>query len=251
MSKYLHGSLTGCLLFLGLTVSSHAGDLASTMKLLESGIEITIHEKLASNHLKLTRFNNLIQSVLLKLEDQEIALEITPYPTHWEIDLGKQSPPKGSTVLISTQGKPIQSGTSIVVEPGGDGRLLLHAHQAVTVGKNLRYEPQPNKNTLGYWTHPEDYPEWLFQVPKTGKYRVIIHQACSPDQAGSRAEIRVGEEILRFKVKNTGSFQQFEARKVGTLNLESVDPQSLQVLITRLAKNAAMDLRLIELIPIH
>jgi hypothetical protein len=154
-------------------------------------------------------------------------------------------------VIIETQGKPIRAGKGFIAMPDDTGTVSLHAYQAITVGERLRYEPQPNKNTLGYWTNPEDYPEWLFQVAKPGKYRVVIHQACGKDQDGSSAEVRVGEETIRFKVKDTKSFQTFEARRVGTLKIESTEPQSLQIHITRLRKTAAMDLRLVELIPIN
>ena len=154
-------------------------------------------------------------------------------------------------MIIETQGKPIRAGKGFIAMPDDTGTVSLHAYQAITVGERLRYEPQPNKNTIGYWTNPEDYPEWLFQVAKPGKYRVVIHQACGKDQDGSSAEVRVGEETIRFKVKDKKSFQTFEARRVGTLKIESTEPQSLQIHITRLRKTAAMDLRLVELIPIN
>src|ERR1044072_1350534 len=37
-------------------------------------------------------------------------------------------------------------------EQRADGSIVLLATNAVTHGKQIRYEPQPHKNTIGYWT---------------------------------------------------------------------------------------------------
>ena len=251
MTQGLNTSLILSFLSVALSCEAYANDLATSLKFLESGIEITIHKSPQGPTLKLARFNNPIKSVVLKQEEQETALAIQPYPTHWEIDLGKNRNLAGSTVMIETQGKPMRAGKAMVAMPDDTGTVALHASQAITVGERLRYEPQPSKNTLGYWTQPKDYPEWLLQVAKPGKYRVVIHQACGRDQDGSSAEVRVGEESIWFKVKDTKSFQNFEAHRVGTIKIASTEPQSLKIHITRLRKTAAMDLRLVELIPIN
>ncbi len=251
MTQGLFNSLILGILSVALTGQAYANDLATSLKILESGIEISIHKPPQGPTIKLARFSNPIKCVILKQEDQETTLAMQPHPTHWEIDLGKNRNLAGSTIIIETQGKPMRSGKAIIVTPDDTGTVALHAYQAITIGERLRYEPQPSKNTLGYWTNPEDYPEWLFRVAKPGKYRVVIHQACGRDQDGSSAEVKVGEESIRFKVKDTKSFQNFEARRVGTIKIESTEPQSLQIHITRLRKAAAMDLRLVELIPIN
>src|SRR5689334_21625962 len=42
--------------------------------------------------------------------------------------------------------------------------ILLHSRDAAVHGKTLRYEPQPQKNTLGYWTDAADWASWDFTV---------------------------------------------------------------------------------------
>ena len=250
MNKGIFRSLITGWLLLTLPQLASVADLASTLKILETGIEITIQKKLPNNTLKLAPFNNPVKTVTLVQEETKSPLKIKPFPTHWEISVPASRKLLGSKIFIETIGKPHLAGKAIINTPDKTGTISLPAHQAIVIGNELRYEPQPNKNTLGYWRDPEDYPEWLFQVPKPGKYRVVIHQGCGADQGGSTAELRLGEETLKFKVKDTGSFQTFEARKIGTLKVESTEVQSLQIHITRLAKKAAMDLRLIELIPL-
>src|SRR4051812_38230816 len=54
--------------------------------------------------------------------------------------------------------------------------ILLHSRDAVVHGKTLRYEPDPKKNTLGYWTDVADWASWEFTVNHPGKYAVEILQ---------------------------------------------------------------------------
>src|SRR6266404_4909243 len=68
---------------------------------------------------------------------------------------------------------------------GNDGGFLLHARDAATHGSMLRYEPQTNKNCLGYWMKVEDWAEWSFHVEKAGGFAVELWQGCGKGQGGS------------------------------------------------------------------
>ena len=54
------------------------------------------------------------------------------------------------------------------------GDIRLHAKDARVHGEKLRYEPQPQKNTLGFWTKPEDWADWEFEVKTPGTYEVEV-----------------------------------------------------------------------------
>ena len=41
----------------------------------------------------------------------------------------------------------------------------------------LRYEPLPHKNTLGFWTRAEDWASWEFEVHKPGVFTVTVDLA--------------------------------------------------------------------------
>ena len=237
-------------LLLALTSLNGASDLSSVIKYLETGFEISILKKPERGTLKLARFNNRVKSITLRKEGQEIPQELTPFPSHWEIKLSGMRDFRGSTVFVETVGPPQLAGKVMIIEPTSSGTLALHAHLAIPVGKEIRYKPQIDQNAIGFWRNMDDYLEWHFQPSKTGKYRVIIHQSCGAKLGGSLAEFRIGEEILKYKVKDTGDFNTFEARRAGILKIESTDPHTLQLHITRLAKYAAMDVRLIELVPL-
>src|SRR5262249_45311521 len=54
---------------------------------------------------------------------------------------------------------------------GPDGIIPLHARTAEVHGVQLRYEPLPHKDTLGFWTRADDWAGWEFTVSKPGRFR--------------------------------------------------------------------------------
>jgi hypothetical protein len=135
-----------------------------------------------------------------------------------------------------------------VLKPEADGSLLLHSKDAVVSGKMLRYEPRPEKNTLGYWTKKEDTAEWTL-APKEGTYEVEVLQGCGTGSGGAQVEVRIGDQILKFTVEDTGHFQNFKPRVIGRVSLKS-STYSLEVVPVTKPGAAVMDLRSITLRPV-
>lgn len=106
---------------------------------------------------------------------------------------------------------------SPVSQPPAIGLVQLEPKDAVLHGTKLRYEPQAHKDTLGFWVDPADWAEWECQVPQSGIYSVEILQGCS--KGGSTVEVQAGRSSISFTVEDTGHFQRFVPRKVGTLEL--------------------------------
>jgi nucleoside-triphosphatase THEP1 len=71
----------------------------------------------------------------------------------------------------------------------------------------LRYEPEPYKNVLGYWTEVGDWADWDLTIPAAGKYEIEIQQGCGAG-GGSEVEIRIGDKKVPFVVQDTGHFQK-------------------------------------------
>jgi arylsulfatase A len=124
----------------------------------------------------------------------------------------------------------------------GAGAVFLHARNAKVHGKKLRYEDQPLKDTLGVWTNKDDFAEWTFNVPSAGKFEVEVLQACGKGSAGSVVEIAIGKQTLKMTVEETGHFQRFVPRTIGTVNLEA-GPATLTVRARSKPGPAVMDLR--------
>lgn len=136
-----------------------------------------------------------------------------------------------------------------VIEPGEDGTVLLHARDAQVHGSRLRYEPEPHKNTLGFWTNPNDWASWRFLVRQPGTFRVEALQGCGPGSGGSEVEFRAGSQAHRMIVQETKHFQDFLAREVGSFTFESPGIYTLSVRPLSKPGLAVMDLRQVRLIP--
>jgi hypothetical protein len=146
------------------------------------------------------------------------------------------------------------------VRAAEDGSVLLHAKDVTIHGTTVRYEPQPNKNTVGYWTRKDDWVSWELETAKPGRYHVLVLQGCGKGSGGAEVEFQFAgaagdgggdakdHHTLKMTVEDTGGFQNFVSRDIGTIDLPagaytlSVKPLSKPGL-------AVMDLRSITLKP--
>lgn len=134
--------------------------------------------------------------------------------------------------------------------PGKDGRIEILSKTARVHGLQLRYEPMPHKNTLGFWVRPQDWAEFAFTVKQPGKYRVEGLIGCGNGSGGSEVQFAVGDEMLSYTVKETGGFQAFQPVDLGVLNLTEAKRYQLTVKAVKKPGPAVMDLRRITLTPI-
>lgn len=106
--------------------------------------------------------------------------------------------------------------------PGGvgGGAVILHARDARVHGVKLLYEEPPHKDTLGYWVEPGDWAEWAVEVPSAGTWEVEVLQGCGAGCGGSEVEVAIAGKPLTFKVEETGHFQRFIPRTIGSVALE-------------------------------
>lgn len=143
--------------------------------------------------------------------------------------------------------RPIPEGSPIV--QADDGSIVCHARDVTIQGVKVQYEPRPEKNTVGFWVNPDDRVGWSFEVRRPGEFDVEILQGCGKDQGGSEVELMVGTEALRFKVEDTGHFQNFKARVIGTVTIPKAGYEILNVRPLSKPGIAVMDLRQVRLIP--
>ncbi len=134
-------------------------------------------------------------------------------------------------------------------EQRADGSIVLLATNAVTHGKQIRYEPQPHKNTIGYWTKTEDWVSWDFIVTKPGTFSATLTQACGKGSGGSEVAFSVGEQTIEDIVPDTGAFTNWVERTIGTFNLSTAGTYTITVKPTKKPGVAVMDLRAITLKP--
>ncbi len=128
------------------------------------------------------------------------------------------------------------------------GDIRLHASDARIHGQTLRYEPQPNKNVLGYWTNPDDWADWEFDVATPGVYEVEIQQGCGTGSGGAEVAVQIDDQILKFTAQDTGHFQNMITRTIGQVKLKP-GKHTLAVKPQTKPGAAVMDLRRIVLRP--
>lgn len=137
-----------------------------------------------------------------------------------------------------------------VVPQMADGRIELHARDVQAHGGTVRYEPEPHKNTVGYWTKADDWVSWEFEVNEPGTYAVDILQGCGKGSGGSTVSFALGEQAIEVVVEDTGGFQNFVTRRIGKFTLEQAGRQTLRVVPKTKPGLAVMDLRSVTLTPL-
>ncbi len=144
--------------------------------------------------------------------------------------------------------RPVSEGQDVVL-PAADGSVELDARDATVHGVTLRYEPNAKKLCLGYWSNPADWASWRFEIRTPGRYRVEIHQGCGAGHGGSMAKVLVADAAFEFAVEDTGHFQNFRPREVGTVQFDAAGQYSLAVKPITRKSVAVMDIRRIRLLP--
>jgi hypothetical protein len=174
-------------------------------------------------------------------------LGFQPNLTDWTIAKPKAGATDPDVVVVEVQGKPRLAGEPVVSEPAGDGSITLAAHHAVCHGRLLRYEPQPHKNTVGYWATRRTVRVEI-QGDKAGSFKVILLQGCGKGQGGSAVQVLAAGQTLDYTVEDTGHFQNFVERPAGTLKLEKPGDFTLEIRAAKKAKGAVMDIRQVRLV---
>jgi hypothetical protein len=130
-----------------------------------------------------------------------------------------------------------------------DGSIVLLATNAVVHGKAIRYEPQPHKNTIGYWTKADDWVSWDFKVHTPGRFDVTLTQACGKGSGGSEVQFVIGEQTIKDIVPDTGAFTNWTNRVIGTFTFARPGEYSIEVKPVKKPGLAVMDLRAITMTP--
>jgi hypothetical protein len=195
-----------------------------------------------------------LKSMRWRGREEDAGLVLNPGLDTWQIKW-EQRPEGDATLILVFDAEPLLIDETKPVAASADGSFYLPAHLAKTGGEKVRYEPQPYKNTVGYWTGKEDAANWDLNIEKPGRYSVAILQGCGRGQGGSDAMLmlaRSGETraraSLHFEVTETGHFQHFRWCHVGEIELAETGAFRVGVIPIQIKKAALMDIRAIHLI---
>jgi hypothetical protein len=184
----------------------------------------------------------------IRVGDQTVALGEKVYiPSEGEITISVDT--KGKGLVQAVELRPAPEGDPIA--QAEDGTILLHARDATVHGTKLRYEREPHKNTLGYWSQVTDYAAWTFTATKPGRFNVIVRQGCGKGSGGSEATVKLADQTIDFTVEDTGGWQNWKDRSIGELTIKEVGETTLLIRANVKAKNAVMDVQQITLVPVE
>ncbi len=185
--------------------------------------------------------------------DMEGAITVEPLPDRWLVKW-KTAPAGASELVLTFDRPPLLPAEVGPVQPEADDALLLPACFATTHGTKLRFEPQPFKNTVGYWTQADDSATWKVVIAKPGRYAVAALQGCGKGQGGSDAVLTVTKDdevaaTLAFSPVETGHFQNFRWVQLGFVTVEAPGDYEVRVSPKRIQKAALCDIRALSLVP--
>jgi putative heme-binding domain-containing protein len=133
------------------------------------------------------------------------------------------------------------------VKPDASGALRLTSIKAEIFGDGIAFEAQ-YKN-LGSWNNEDARAGWTLEVPAGGAYDVWLHWACHDNEAGDTFRFQVGEEVLTAKVPSTRTWDIYEARRFGRLDLKEGQQRAVFQAAPPL-RSYLIDLREVRLVPV-
>jgi acetyl esterase/lipase len=169
-----------------------------------TGLKLLVDRAPAGGILEIPRLNNPVGKIYLKDDAQQKELKLKPGLKTWAISLPKDASNKEKfEVIVETIGAPHLPRLPRIVAASLDGNITLPAHDSLTHGKLLRYEPQPHKNTIGYWANVKDTCEWHFYTDEAGTFDLHILQGCGKGQGGaeSRSPLANDRSSLPLRIR--------------------------------------------------
>lgn len=216
---------------------------------LDSKLILQVDRAPVDGTVSIPRLNNPVKAVYFdNMPNQQ--LELKPGVREWNIHWPEIRPAKaGDAIVIQLEGKPFLPKQPRMIRPNANGQIQLAAHNAVTHGEALRYEPQPHKNTLGYWTRDKDWAEWHFTINGGNAYAVEVRYGCGTGHGGSVVRLECAQQNLQWQVAETGGFQTWREFRPGKLQLNTPGKYTMVLRAVHLQHKAVMDVQQIVLTP--
>lgn len=172
--------------------------------------------------------NNLIE------QNADVAKDLHARLSAWRESVGAKLPTENPNYTPNPQ--------------QNDGTIVMHSSTADVNGIMLRYEPLPNKDTLGFWVRQEDWASFEFTVTRPGKYHLIPHVGCGTS-GGSLVHFEVAGQTFPLTVPGTGGFQNFVPQDLGVVTFDKPGRYTLTIKPQKKEGVAVMDVRQIVLKP--
>jgi alpha-L-fucosidase len=189
---------------------------------------------------------NTVTTAYLLADKQQSPLHHSRAEEDVIVELPEEAPDAINTVVVlRIEGEPQVTAGDVKQAP--DQSITLHARDAETHGATIKYEQGGGKDNIGFWTVPEDYVTWVCRVYTPGTFQVEINYACT-QPGGSQYVVELADQRFEAQVEATGSWTNFETRKLGTVKLGE-DRHTLTVRAKDKVGEGVMNLKSIVLKP--
>jgi hypothetical protein len=134
-----------------------------------------------------------------------------------------------------------------VVHAESDGSLRLLARKAKISAQRVTFDPKQNC-LIWHAGQPDDHVSWTVDVPKAGKYDVLIEWTQIPEYADNAFAIESGQSRLISEFPSTGGWGKWQKKPFGAIKL-TAGQQQIILRPDGPIKGELSDLREIHLIP--
>lgn len=181
----------------------------------------------------------------------DLSVVVHPEIEYWQIRF--KGTPASPRVVLEFDSYPATPEESKPTAQAGDGTLTLRCGNGRTHGEKLRFEPQPHKNTIGYWAAASDSVSWDVVIDQPGAFNVGALQGAG-NRGGGVARVSLVQDnkvvdFFEFDVQKTGHFQNFVWRNVGILTAHDSGRYEVRIEAAKIDDVALMDVRQVHLSP--
>lgn len=232
---------------------------------------VHVFEWPADRKLRLPGLKNQVKRVAL-VEKGRPRLPFVRDGGDWVITLPPKAPDKvASVIAVDLVGKPEVEPMVLGPDAGGVIELpALYGFLDGPHGMRIRFEARDGIVHAGNWINPNDSIEWTVEVPKRGDYQVWLDYAVETGQGGSEVEFIInGKQVPRLMpngmiastgggaveggerqvCKTSATGGQFKRKKAVLVRLQKGN-NVIKVMVPKIRREKAMDLRGITLVPV-
>src|SRR5690606_10200443 len=127
-----------------------------------------------------------------------------------------------------------------------DGRYVLHAMDAQSIGPNIQYMPE--WKAFG-WFNTDDEARWEVEVNEGGKYKAYLDWTVDDARSGKTFVLEGEKNKVKGVIGKTGSWFTFRMEMIGTIKLKSGLNNLTFKSGNKKEEGAMLDLRKIILVP--
>lgn len=191
--------------------------------------------------------------------DGKIALPIpAPYitqayiqsgTTRQPVDIAYNTDATEVSLILPASEKPLPVTLEIAEKTTAfaDGRIILSAFDAKTIGEKAKLESHPGTHRIGFWSNPADFVQWDYKPTRWGMYSVELTYSLAGGQ--SDIEIEFGGTKLPGTIQSTGTWYRYTTASLGKIYLAEDTPTTLSVRCTKKSGGAVMNLKAVTLRP--